>query len=78
MWSYVAWSTGSGCGPLLAARISDTTGSYSAALWAYAAIFAVASLLLLSLGPYPKWPVPAVAAPRAGGLGSTLASNPSS
>lgn len=74
MYSYVAWSTGSGFGPILAARISDTTGSYSAALWAYAAIFAVASLLLLSLGPYPSWQAPADAEPTTGALGDPLAS----
>jgi MFS family permease len=54
-WIYLAWSAGSGVGPLLAARISDVTGSYSIALWVYASMFVAASVLLLSLGRFPRW-----------------------
>jgi MFS family permease len=62
LWIYVAWSTGSGLGPLLGARISDITGSYSGALWVYAALFAFSALMLFTLGPFPDWREPAAKA----------------
>lgn len=58
LWIYVAWSTGSGVGPLLAAKVSDLTGSYSTALWIYSGLFAFATLMLLTLGRFPNWPDP--------------------
>jgi MFS family permease len=53
-WIYAAFSTGSGLGPLLGARLFDLGGSYILALWAYAALFAVACVLMLNLRPFPR------------------------
>jgi MFS family permease len=51
---YSAWTLGSGFGPKLSAMVLDRTGSYSPALVGYAIGMAIACVLLLRLGPYPK------------------------
>jgi predicted MFS family arabinose efflux permease len=43
-----------GVAPLVFARTFDATGSYDAALWTAAALFAVTPWFLLTLGRYPR------------------------
>ncbi len=50
-------SFATGLGPLVVSYSFDMTGSYSLALWTYIPICAVTSLLFLSLGHYPAFPV---------------------
>ena len=50
----VGMLVGGGFGPPIFGRVFDQTGSYQPALWFAAGIFAVAPLLLLTLGRYPK------------------------
>lgn len=64
---YSAWTFGSGFGPLASATSFDRMGSYGPALAAYVVAMVVACVLLLRLGPYPRFearsvdPVPAAA-----------------
>lgn len=53
-WLYAAWTLGSGTAPVLTAYVFDVTGTHTAILWAYAALFAVSAALVLRLGPYPN------------------------
>jgi hypothetical protein len=39
---------------VLTAYVFDVTGTHTAILWAYAALFAVSAALVLRLGPYPN------------------------
>jgi nitrate/nitrite transporter NarK len=65
---YSAWTFGSGFGPLASATSLDRAGSYAPALAAYVVAMVVACVLLLRLGPYPRFesrseePVPLAAA----------------
>jgi sugar phosphate permease len=52
---YSAWTFGSGFGPLASATSFDRMGSYGPALAAYVVAMAVACVLLLRLGPYPRF-----------------------
>ena len=47
---------GAGVAPLLANAVYDVTGTYETVLWGILPLFAVASLLFLSLGRYPDDP----------------------
>ncbi len=47
------WSVATGLGPLAASYVYDTYGTYQPALWAFIPLFAVASLALFTMGPYP-------------------------
>ncbi|HVY16181.1 MAG TPA: MFS transporter [Rhodopila sp.] len=49
-WALSAFSAGIGVGPVLAARVRDTSGSYGVALYMFAAMAATAALLVASLG----------------------------
>ena len=53
-WQYAAWALGSGTAPILTNRVYDLTGSHTAILWVYTALFVTAALLVLRLGPYPQ------------------------
>ena len=46
---------GTGLGPLLSNRVYDVLRTYDPVLWAVIPVFALAAVLLLSLGPYPKF-----------------------
>jgi MFS family permease len=50
-----AFSAGVGIGPPLAARVYDTSGSYTAALYGFAAMAATAALLVASLGRLTRY-----------------------
>lgn len=50
---YTLYNLGAGLGPPLAGAAFDTLGNYSAALYVGSALFAVAALLVGTLGPYP-------------------------
>jgi MFS family permease len=50
-------SLATGLGPMVVNYSYDITGTYSLALWAYIPICAVSSILFLSLGKYPVFPV---------------------
>jgi MFS family permease len=52
-WLYAAWAAGAAVGPLLAAQTFDRSGSYSAALWVYAALALLGLVLLSRLRRYP-------------------------
>ncbi len=53
-WLYAAWALGAGGAPVLSAASMDHFGSYAPALWLYVGSFALSSLLLVRLGPYPR------------------------
>ena len=55
-WQYAAWALGSGTAPLVTNMVFDRTGSHQPALLAYLALFALAAVLVLRLGPYPQLP----------------------
>ena len=59
-WGLAAFSAGAGIGPGFAGWVHDTTGTYTAALYAFAAMIAVGALLLATLGR----PIPAPALPN--------------
>lgn len=52
-WLYAAWALGAGCAPMVSAMSMDHFGSYTPVLWCYVGAFALASVLLARLGPYP-------------------------
>jgi cyanate permease len=49
-WALSTFSAGVGVGPLLAAWVRDTTGSYAIALYVFAVMAGMAALLVASLG----------------------------
>lgn len=48
-------TAGSAISPALAGRLFNATGSYTAVLWICTACFLIGPLLLLVMGPYPKF-----------------------
>ena len=50
-------SLATGLGPMVVNYSYDITGAYTLALWTYIPICAVSSVLFLSLGQYPNFPV---------------------
>ncbi|MEE4454193.1 MFS transporter [Novosphingobium resinovorum] len=53
-WLYAAWALGAGSAPMVSAMSMDRFGSYAPVLWCYVGLFALSSLLLARLGPYPQ------------------------
>ncbi len=54
-WFYAAYSFGAGLGPLVTAQAVDRFGEYTQILYVHAGLLALACLLLMRLGPFPRW-----------------------
>jgi sugar phosphate permease len=52
---YTVIAFGGGIGPVIYGRVFDVTGVYDLALMTGAGCLVIGSLVLLGMGPYPKW-----------------------
>jgi sugar phosphate permease len=52
---YTVIAFGGGIGPVIYGRVFDVTGRYDMALIGGAGCLVVGALVLLMMGPYPKW-----------------------